>query len=324
MKKILVAGGAGYIGSVTTEMLCDQGYKVTVVDNLERGFRSSLDPRAEFIQGDLRNRQEMFDILSEVKPQAVIHFAAYIEVGESMTVPLAFFENNVSGSLNLVEAMLAAGCKKLIFSSTCATYGTPDKIPMDESLPQHPESAYGESKLICEKMFTWAQKIHGLEPVFLRYFNASGATEERGESHNPETHLIPLVLQVAQGKRDKIFLFGDDYLTPDGTCIRDYIHVKDLAQAHILALKEGISGAFNLGNGKGFSVKEVVETARKVTGHPIPAEVKERRPGDPDQLISKSDKAMEVLGWNPQYTELEDIIQSAWKWHQKYPEGYPE
>nr|MDA3850880.1 UDP-glucose 4-epimerase GalE [Spirochaetaceae bacterium] len=300
------------------------GYEVTVLDNLERGFRDALDDRAELIQGDLRNRQKIRDIMQRVKPHGVIHFAAYIEVGESMLTPLPFFENNVSGSLNLLDAMVKAGCKKLIFSSTCATYGTPERVPMDEGLPQNPESVYGESKLLCEKMFSWAQKIHGVESVFLRYFNASGATEKKGESHRPETHLIPLVLQVAQGKREKIFIFGDDYPTPDGTCVRDYIHVKDLAQAHILALKDGISGAFNLGNGKGFSVQEVIETVREVTGHAIPAEKKDRRPGDAAQLISDSTKAREVLGWDPQIPDLKGIVQSAWDWHQKYPEGYKE
>lgn len=322
MKHILVAGGAGYIGSVTTEELCNQGYKVTVLDNLERGFAQAIDSRADFIQADLRNKEETTQALLKVKPDAVIHFAAYIEVGESMKDPLPFFENNVTGSLNLLQAMAAADCKKLIFSSTCATYGTPERVPMDETLPQKPESVYGESKLLCEKMFLWAQEIHGIEPVFLRYFNASGATELRGESHRPETHLIPLILQVAQGKRDKIFIFGDDYPTPDGSCVRDYIHVKDLAQAHILALKPGISGAFNLGNGSGYSVKEVIEMVRKVTGHPIPAELQGRRAGDPSALVSDSAKAKKILGWKPQYADLESIVQSAWDWHQKYPEGY--
>lgn len=322
MKKILVAGGAGYIGSVTTEMLCDQGYEVTVLDNLERGYRDALDSRAEFINADLRNRDQIIEIFKKVKPDAVIHFAAYIEVGESMVTPIPFFENNVSGSLNLLNGIIESGCKKLIFSSTCATYGTPDKIPMDETLPLRPESVYGESKLLCEKMFTWAQEIHGVESVFLRYFNASGATKEKGESHRPETHLIPLVLQVAQGKRDKIFIFGDDYDTPDGTCVRDYIHVSDLAQAHILALQEGISGPFNLGNGTGFSVKEVIETIREVTGHPIPAELKPRRAGDAAKLVSNSAKAFDILGWKPKYTGLKEIVESAWNWHLKYPEGY--
>jgi len=320
--KILVAGGAGYIGSVTTEMLCDAGHEVTVFDNLERGHRAAIDPRAEFMQGDLRNADMIAKAMSEVQPDAVIHFAAYIEVGESMVNPLPFFENNVGGSLNLMKAMVAAGCKKLIFSSTCATYGTPEKMPMDEMLPQHPESVYGESKLLCEKIFQWAEQIHGVECVFLRYFNAAGATAKYGEAHSPETHLIPLILQVPLGRREKIYIFGDDYDTPDGTCIRDYIHIRDLAQAHILALKSGIQGAFNLGNGDGYSVKEVIEVARKVTGHPIFAEQQPRRPGDCVRLISNSAKAKEILGWKPEYADLRSIVESAWNWHKANPGGY--
>ena len=322
MSKILVTGGAGYIGSVTTEMLCNQGHKVYVLDNLERGYRDAVDDRAEFIQADLRNAENTASILKKIQPEAVIHFAAYIEVGESMQRPVPFFENNLIGSLNLLNGMVESGCRKLIFSSTCATYGTPNRVPMDETLPQKPESVYGESKLICEKMFSWAAGIHGLECVFLRYFNASGATEEKGESHRPETHLIPLVLQVAQGKREKIHIYGNDYPTEDGTCIRDYIHVKDLAQAHIMALKPGIKEAFNLGIGTGFSVREVIETARKITGHPIPAEVHKRRPGDAVSLVSDSSKAVKELGWVPRISELKEIIESAWKWHNKFPDGY--
>ncbi|HSR87670.1 MAG TPA: UDP-glucose 4-epimerase GalE, partial [Pontiella sp.] len=249
--KVLVAGGAGYIGSVTTQMLCEEGHEVVVFDNLERGYRPAVDPRARFLQGDLRYKEDIKSALLAERPDAVIHFAAYIEVGESMKEPMPFFENNVVGSLNLMNAMVEADCKKLIFSSTCAIYGTPERTPMDETLPQKPESVYGESKLLCEKIFQWGQEIHGIECVFLRYFNASGATEQYGEAHNPESHLIPLVLQVAQGRRDKIYTFGEDYETRDGTCVRDYIHIKDLALAHILALKPGISGAFNLGNGDG-------------------------------------------------------------------------
>jgi UDP-glucose 4-epimerase len=320
--KILVAGGAGYIGSVTTEMLCDAGHDVTVFDNLERGHRAAVDSRAALICGDLRRAEEIAAALRTVRPDAVIHFAAYIEVGESMRDPLPFFENNVSGSLNLMRAMVAAECKKLIFSSTCATYGTPERVPMDETLPQRPESVYGESKLLCEKIFTWAQQIHGVECVFLRYFNACGATARCGEDHHPESHLIPLVLQVPLGRREKIFIFGDDYATPDGTCIRDYIHIRDLAQAHILALRPGLSGAFNLGNGDGYSVKEVIEVAREVTGHPIPAEVCPRRPGDCTRLISDSSKARNILGWTPEFPELRTIVQSAWDWHRAHPKGY--
>ncbi|NNJ71058.1 MAG: UDP-glucose 4-epimerase GalE [Kiritimatiellales bacterium] len=320
--KVLVAGGAGYIGSVTTQMLCDAGHEVVVFDNLERGYRPAVDPRAKFIQGDLRYKEDIKSAMLAERPEAVIHFAAYIEVGESMVDPMPFFENNVSGSLNLMTAMVEADCRKLIFSSTCATYGTPEKMPMDESLPQKPESVYGESKLLCEKIFQWGQQIHGIECVFLRYFNASGATAQYGEAHNPESHLIPLVLQVALGQREKIYMFGEDYETRDGTCVRDYIHIKDLAQAHILALKPGISGAFNLGNGDGYTVKEVIDVCREVTGHPIPAESQPRRAGDCTALVADATKAKTVLGWDPQYADLKTIVQSAWDWHQAHPNGY--
>lgn len=320
--KVLVAGGAGYIGSVTTQMLCGAGHDVVVFDNLERGHRPAIDPRAKFLQGDLRRKEEIVNAMLAERPDAVIHFAAYIEVGESMRDPMPFFENNVGGSLNLMSAMVAAGCKKLIFSSTCATYGTPERMPMDETLPQRPESVYGESKLLCEKIFQWGGQIHGIECVFLRYFNACGATEQYGEAHNPESHLIPLVLQVALGQRQKILIFGTDYETRDGTCVRDYIHIKDLAQAHILALKPGIVGGFNLGNGGGYTVREVIDVCRKVTGHAIPAEEQPRRPGDCTALVADATKAKTVLGWNPQYADLETIVQSAWDWHRAHPAGY--
>ena len=320
--RVLVTGGAGYIGSVTTEMLCDAGHEVTVFDNLERGYRAAVDPRAGFIQGDLRKTEDINRAVADTHPEAVIHFAAYIEVGESMKTPVPFFENNVGGALHLLEAMVQNSVRKLIFSSTCATYGTPERLPMDETLSQRPESVYGESKLIGEAIFSWGEKIHGLEPVFLRYFNAAGATEKYGEAHNPETHLIPLILQVPLGKREKIYIFGDDYDTPDGTCIRDYIHIRDLAQAHILALKPGVKGAFNLGNGSGHSVREVVDVAREVTGHPIPVELQPRRPGDCARLISDSTKAKSVLGWKPEHDTLSEIMESAWKWHRAHPNGY--
>ena len=320
--KVLVAGGAGYIGSVTTELLCDEVHEVVVFDNLERGYQTAVDPRAKFIQGDLRYKEDIKSALLAERPDAVIHFAAYIEIGESMKEPMPFFENNVGGSLNLMLAMVASGCKKLIFSSTCATYGTPDRMPMDEALPQKPESVYGESKLLCEKIFQWVQEIHGIECVFLRYFNACGATEKYGEAHNPESHLVPLVLQVPLGKRDKISIFGDDYETRDGTCVRDYIHIKDLAQAHILALKPGIRGGFNLGNGDGYTVKEVIEVCRDVTGHPIPAELEPRRAGDCTALVADATKAKKELGWDPQHADLKEIVQSAWDWHQVHPDGY--
>ena len=322
--KVLVAGGAGYIGSVTTEMLCDAGHDVTVFDNLERGHRAAVDPRAKFIQGDLRKPETIEAALRQTMPAAVIHFAAYIEVGESMVDPLPFFENNIGGSLNLMKAMVAADCKKLIFSSTCATYGTPERVPMDESLPQKPESVYGESKLICEKIFSWAWQIHGVECVFLRYFNAGGATAQYGEDHAPETHLIPLILQVPLGKRQKICIFGDDYDTPDGTCIRDYIHIRDLAQAHILGLAPGKSGFYNLGNGDGYSVREVIQTCEKISGQKIPAIEKPRRPGDPPRLVASAEKAITELGWKPQFPKLEDIVATAWAWHKQHPNGYPD
>lgn len=319
---VLVTGGAGYIGSVTTEMLCDEGHEVTVFDNLERGYRAAIDRRARFVQGDLRRTEDIRKAMESVRPDAVIHFAAYIEVGESMKTPVPFFENNVGGALHLLEAMVACRTGKLIFSSTCATYGTPARLPMDETLPQKPESVYGESKLICEALFSWGGQIHGIEPVFLRYFNAAGATDKYGEAHRPETHLIPLVLQVPLGQREKIYIFGDDYDTPDGTCIRDYIHIRDLAQAHILALKPGIRGAFNLGNGNGHSVKEVIDVARAVTGHPIPAEMQARRPGDCARLVSDSTKAKAVLGWKPAHDTLHEVVDSAWRWHKAHPNGY--
>ena len=319
---IFLTGGAGYIGSVTTECLLNEGHQVTVFDNLEQGHRDAIDPRASFIEGDLRDRDGVIDALCSVKPDAIMHFAAYALVGESMDDPMKYFRNNVSGGIHLVEGMLAADVKRFIFSSTCATYGFPDKVPMTEDLPQRPVNPYGESKLMFEKILLWAQERKGIQPVFLRYFNACGATETYGEDHDPESHLIPLVLFVAQGKRDKVLIFGDDYGTPDGTCIRDYIHIVDLAQAHILAVTGQQTGAFNLGNGSGYSVKEVIEVAREVTGHPIPAEMAPRRPGDPDRLVASAEKAHRELGWRPQYPELRDIITHAWKWHQAHPSGY--
>ena len=320
--KIFLTGGAGYIGSITTECLLNEGHEVSVFDNLEQGHREAIDPRAGFIQGDLRDRDAVREAMISVRPDAVMHFAAYALVGESMDDPMMYFRNNVAGGIHLVEALLAADVKKFIFSSTCATYGFPDRIPMTEDLPQRPVNPYGESKLMFEKILLWAQERKGVQPVFLRYFNASGATGKYGEDHEPESHLIPLVLFVAQGKRDKIMIFGDDYDTPDGTCIRDYIHIVDLAQAHILAVTGDHTGAFNLGNGSGYSVKEVIDVAREVTGHPIPAEVAPRRPGDPDRLVASSKKAHDVLGWKPQYPDLQDIIEHAWAWHQAHPDGY--
>jgi len=322
MKRILVTGGAGYIGSVTTELLCDLGYEVTVVDNLERGYREAVDPRAAFVQADLRDARAIATALDRVRPEGVVHFAAYIEVGESMRDPLPFFENNVVGPLNLARAMAGCGCRKLVFSSTCAVYGTPDAVPMNEELPLRPESVYGESKLISERIFSWVGRIHGFTPVFLRYFNAAGATPTRGEAHRPETHLIPLALESALGKREGLSLYGVDYPTRDGTCVRDYVHVRDLARAHVLALEKDVRGAFNLGSGEGFTVLEVIEAARRITGCVIPTEARGRRAGDAISLVADSGKAERELGWKPQYSDIDECVQSAWDWKCSHPNGY--
>ena len=320
--KIVLTGGSGYIGSVTTELLCDDGHEVVVFDNLERGHREAVDPRARLVVGDLREPQAIRELLAAVKPAAVVHFAAYALVGESMQNPHLYFENNVGGGLNLLDALLRAGVPKIIFSSTCATYGQPETMPMTEALPQRPTNPYGESKLMFETTLRWEQERRGLQPVFLRYFNACGATEKYGEDHEPETHLIPNVLKVALGQSPAVPVFGADYPTPDGTCIRDYIHIADLARAHILALEKDVAGPFNLGTGTGFSVQQVVETCRAVTGHPIPVAVSPRRPGDPACLVAGADKAKSVLGWNPRYPDLRTIVQHAWDWHRAHPRGY--
>ena len=320
--KILLTGGSGYIGSVTTELLCDDGHAVTVFDNLERGHVEAVDPRARLIVGDLREPQPIRDAMRDLKPDAVVHFAAYALVGESMQEPLKYFENNVGGGLHLLDAMLRTGVKKIIFSSTCATYGQPDVLPMTEALPQRPTNPYGESKLMFETALRWEQARRGIQPTFPRYFNACGATEKYGEDHEPETHLIPNVLKVALGQAPAVPASRADYATPDGTCIRDYIHIVDLARAHILALEKDVSGPFNLGTGTGFSVQQVIETCRAVTGHPIPAAVSPRRPGDPAGLVAGADKAKDVLGWKPRYPDLKTIVQHAWNWHRAHPRGY--
>ena len=320
--KIFVTGGAGYIGSVTTELLLNAGHTVAVFDNLERGHREAVDRRAKFIGGDLRDLRSIAGAMKRVKPDAVMHFAAYALVPESMAKPEIYFRNNVVGGCNLAEAMLSAGVPRIVFSSTCATYGQPERVPITEDERQAPTNPYGESKLMFERALTWYEKLSGLKPVFLRYFNACGASENFGEDHDPETHLIPLVLQVALGKRDHVNICGDDYDTPDGTCLRDYIHIADLAQAHMLALVSEHTGAFNLGTGAGYSVKQVVETARAVTWHPIPAVVAARRPGDPARLVAGAEKARRVLGWKPKFMDLKTIVESAWNWHKAHPDGY--
>ncbi len=320
--KVFLTGGAGYIGSVTSELLLNEGHEVVVFDNLVRGHREALDPRATFIEGDLRERESVANAMAQTKPDAVVHFAAYALVGESMEKPEMYFRNNVVGGINLAEAMIENGVKKIVFSSTCATYGQPETVPITEDEFQNPQNPYGESKLMFEHTLKWHQQIRGLQPVFLRYFNACGATDKYGEDHDPETHLIPIILQVALGQRDCIKIYGDDYNTPDGTCIRDYIHIVDLARAHILALEKDVSGPFNLGTGNGNSVLEVIEACREVTGHPIPAELAPRRPGDPDKLIAGAEKAGKVLGWIPAHADIKKIVEDAWKWHQAHPHGY--
>lgn len=319
---IFLTGGAGYIGSVAAQCLLDAGHRVCVFDNLSRGHRGAVDPRATFIHGDLRSPGAVEDALRGAKADAVMHFAAFALVGESMERPELYFENNVLGGLNLAEAMRKTGVRRIIFSSTCATYGIPERVPMTEDLPQRPENPYGESKLQFERILTWYERLHGFEPVFLRYFNAAGATDKYGEDHDPETHLIPNILRVALGQAERVPVYGDDYPTPDGTCIRDYIHIVDLAQAHMLAVERPVRGAFNLGNGGGFSVREVLEAARAVTGHALPADIRPRRPGDPPRLVADAGKARRELGWSPKYAELRTILEQAWAWHRAHPRGY--
>ena len=326
--KLLVLGGAGYIGSHTATELLDNGHEVVIADNLVTGYREAVPEKATFYQGDLRDKDFLNDLMKKEKVDAVIHFAAYSLVGESVVNPLKYYENNLYGTKVLLDAMIESGVDKIVFSSTAATYGEPENIPILENDRTCPTNPYGETKLAMEKMISWAAKAHGLHYVSLRYFNACGAHKSGaiGEAHNPESHLIPLVLQVPNGKREFVSIYGNDYDTPDGTCIRDYIHVTDLAKAHILAVEYlmngGESDIFNLGNGVGYSVKEVIETARKVTGHPIPAKEEARRAGDPARLVASGKKAKEILGWEPEIKDLADIINSAWKWHSKHPNGY--
>ena len=326
--KLLILGGAGYIGSHTATELLDNGHEVVIADNLVTGYREAIPEKATFYQGDLRDKDFLVDLLTKEKVDAVIHFAAFSLVGESVTNPLKYYENNLYGTKVLLDAMIETGVDKIVFSSTAATYGEPENIPILESDRTCPTNPYGETKLAMEKMISWAAKAHGLHFVSLRYFNACGAHKSGkiGEAHNPESHLIPLVLQVPNGKREFVSIYGNDYDTPDGTCIRDYIHVTDLAKAHILAVEYlmngGESDIFNLGNGVGYSVKEVIETARKVTGHPIPAKEEERRAGDPARLVASGEKARKILGWEPEIKDLADIISSAWKWHKAHRDGY--
>jgi len=351
---VLVTGGAGYIGGTVATLLLQAGHRVTVLDNLCHAQRNEVPIGVEFVEADIADRPTVEALLRELKPDGVLHFAALIEAGDSMRVPELYFRNNTAGTLALLEAMLATGTQNLVFSSTAAVYGEPVTTPIEETAALAPTNAYGESKLLVEHILRWFHRIHGLRYAALRYFNVAGSIPGRGEAHEPETHIIPLVLDVALGRREKIFIFGDDYPTPDGTCIRDYIHVTDLADAHILALsklvnpalpsapaKIGYPGALasgltatsekkgalapedvspiicNLGNGTGFSVKQLIEAARRVTGHPIPVEIKPRRPGDPARLVASSAQGRLQLGWTPRHPSLDDILASAWTWHQQ-------
>lgn len=323
---VLVTGGAGYIGSVTVELLRAQGEQVVILDNLVYGHREAVFADTPTYEGGIGDAALVKRIVREHEVDACVHFAAYAYVGESVEKPAVYYENNVAQGLRLLTALVEEGVKRLVFSSTCATYGEPQRIPIDETHPQHPTNPYGASKLMCERIMQDFDRAYALKFVALRYFNAAGATRERGEDHQPETHLIPLVLEAARGKRPHVSVFGDDYDTPDGTCIRDYIHVDDLAGAHLAALeylrRGGESTAINLGNGHGYSVLEVIETARRVTGRGIEVKMEPRRAGDPSRLVADAAKAREVLGWKTKYPDLETIVRTAWAWHEAHPEGY--
>jgi len=324
-ERVLITGGAGYIGSIVASQLLEKGYRVTVLDNLSHGRRAAVPKGAEFVQGDVGDRAALDLLFHRQKMDGVMHFAALIEAGESMKVPEIYFRNNTACSLTLLEAILAHRISRIVFSSTAALYGDPKRTPIEEDDALRPTNAYGESKLLVEQMLAWFHRIHGLRYASLRYFNAAGASGIMGEDHRPESHLIPIALEVAQGKRKELSIFGTDYPTPDGTCVRDYIHVADLASAHLLAL-EALNTKdkliYNLGSGRGFSVREVIETVRKVTGHVIPARETQRRPGDPAVLVASSEKIRRELHWTPQFSGLDEIVKSAWEWRSAHPDGY--
>lgn len=320
--RVLVTGGAGYIGSVTVARLLDAGHAVTVFDNLERGHIEALDPRVRFLRGDLRRSAEIERAMREAAPESVLHFAAYALVGESMREPGRYYENNVCGGFNLLRAAIAHGVGRLVFSSTCSIYGNAGIETIDEQCPPAPSNPYGHSKHVFEGMLHWFSRVHGLRWMALRYFNACGATATLGEDHEPETHLIPNVLGVALGHARSLTIFGDDYDTPDGTCVRDYIHVSDLADAHERALTSDAVGVVNLGVGRGFSVRDVVEAAVRVTGRAIPVEIGPRREGDPDRLVAAAGLAGRWLGWHPEFTDIDSMIASAWDWRRAHPAGY--
>lgn len=322
--KVLVTGGAGYIGSVVVEQLVEAGETVVVFDNLSQGHRAAVHPGAAFVQGDLAERAAIDEVFEAHEPDAIMHFASYTLVGDSMQNPFRYLGENVSNGLNLLHSAVEHGVRRFILSSTANLFDEPEQMPITEGERIVPGSPYGESKFILERYLHWLDRIYGLRFAALRYFNAAGASTARGEDHDPEMHLIPIVLQVARGQRDHVTIFGDDYPTRDGTCARDYIHVLDLAQAHILALHALDQGSrtYNLGNGQGFTVKEVIDTARAVTGHPIPAVMGPRRAGDPAVLVAGSDKIRAELGWAPRYPDIRDIVESAWRWHLAHPDGY--
>jgi len=322
--RVLVVGGAGYIGSVTVDQLIQAGHSVTILDSLVSGHREAVNPDAELVVADVRAEDALARLMASHSFDAVVYYGGFIQAGESVINPGRYFANNVAGCIALLNAMVAYGVGQFVFSSSAAVYGEPDEVPISEDAPLRPVNPYGEAKLMVERMLPWYEK-QGMRYVSLRYFNAAGASDRRGEDHRPETHLIPIVLQVAAGHRDAVPLYGTDYATPDGTCIRDYVHVSDLAAAHILALESasgGDSGVYNLGNGTGFSNREVIEAAGRVTGKPIAVREEPRRPGDPARLVAASDRVKRVLGWTPAFTDLEAIVESAWRWHQAHPKGY--
>ncbi|MDR0532699.1 MAG: UDP-glucose 4-epimerase GalE [Verrucomicrobiales bacterium] len=320
--RIFVTGGAGYIGSVCVEELLKCGHEVLVFDNMEEGHQRAVVSPATLTVGDINNFEQVNAAVSGFKPEAVIHFAGKALVGESMTNPYVYYQTNVMGGTNLLEAAVRVGCKKFVFSSSCATYGLPEKMPMDERIPQRPINPYGHSKLIFEQVLKWYEQVHGVTFTALRYFNAAGASKVNGEDRKIETHLIPNVLDVALGKKDHMSIFGNEYNTPDGTCIRDYVHVIDLADAHIKALDRASSGFYNLGSGDGYSVLQVIETARKITGHAIPAKMMPPRPGDPPRLVASANKVKMDMGWKPRFNKLSTIIETAWEWRKAHPNGY--
>ncbi|MFT4691553.1 MAG: UDP-glucose 4-epimerase [Limisphaerales bacterium] len=322
--RVLVTGGAGYIGSVCVQQLLDGGHDVAVFDSLVEGHRRAVDARVTLIVNCLKDEAAISTAVKSFSPEVVIHFAGLALGGQSFEKPGEYFRVNFSGGLNLLHACVEAGVRKVIFSSTCATYGVPDELPITESTLQRPINPYGESKLMFEQALRWFHEIHGLEYVAFRYFNAAGATELLGEHHRIETHLIPNVLFAAQGKREQFKIFGNDYPTPDGTCIRDYIHISDLCRAHVAALDKVPVGRFNLGTGRGYSVREVVDSCERVTGRKIPLLETPRRSGDPPQLVARADQAREAFGWEPEFTTIDSIIESAWRWHERNPDGYPD